>query len=131
MFRDPLLWRRFLVRPALFLWSLAAVAIVLLVVAEAILPGDHSPARHLFSYRDNLETPQWRAAAATVPQIVSGYPVVVEDELGIYLYNLRYLLYPTPVWDVTDLPPGYLDDDSLYNFVTFDGDSVSVREVRQ
>jgi len=131
LFRDPLLWHRFLVRPVLLLWSLAGVAIVLLVAAEAILPGDRSPAKRFFNYRDNLETADWRAAEATVPQIVPGQPVVVKDELGIYLYNLRYLLYPTPVWDVTDLPPGYLENDSVYCFVTYDGDSVAVREVRQ
>lgn len=99
---------RFL-RPALRAWSVLAAILLLAVGIDALAPPALRPLRRLFAYHDNTRAAEWIAAEQVRSQLPPCRRVLVDTDDRLFLYNLRYMSYPT--WILTEREARSLSQD--------------------
>lgn len=87
----------FLLRPAILLWAVLSLGMMGLVVGDILFPDLFAPLGRFLSHRENLESPEWRAAAGAEPQIALDSVVLVDTDNRVFFFTLRYRSYPIPV----------------------------------
>jgi hypothetical protein len=87
--------RRWLIRPALALWAVLAAVLIAATAGQMLLPPEIWDLDRFLPHRDNLNSPEWRAALEAEKSCMSGRPVLVDTDNSIFLFILRYRCYPT------------------------------------
>jgi hypothetical protein len=96
--------QRYVLSPLLYIWIAVSIVMSALVVADCCLPPELAPIKRFADFRQNLVSPEWKAAEAAARKVPSDCVVVVDTDDPDFLYLLRYKLYPTWVVDRSDLP---------------------------
>jgi hypothetical protein len=98
--REEILTQRWLVRPAMVVWMLLAVVMLLIVSLEIALPPVESPATRLFPHRENVGSEEHKAVVAATSALSSARLVFVDTDNRFFFGLLRYRLYPC--WAVSE-----------------------------
>jgi hypothetical protein len=123
--------QRWILRPLLAIWAILSLAMAVMIIVDALAPAWFFQRVSYFQHRFNLESPEWQAALEAKAQIPEGSNVGVTSGVGVFLYTLRYQIYPSRVYSLaTVLSHACTAPDSIDYWVAYQDGSVTVTPAR-